>query len=71
VADCQGWSKGVLTQTILCEDHALRVAVVGLGKMGLLHANILNTLQGVELAAVCDKSGLIQRLFQRALTLPI
>jgi hypothetical protein len=33
-------------------DESLKVAVVGLGKMGLLHAGILNTLHGVELAAV-------------------
>jgi predicted dehydrogenase len=47
------------------EGNRLKVAVVGLGKMGLLHAGILNTLDGVKLAAVCDKSGLIRRFFKK------
>ena len=43
----------------------LRVGVVGLGKMGLLHASILSTLPEVELAAVCEKSSLIRSFFKR------
>ena len=42
-----------------------RVAVVGLGKMGLLHATILSTLDGAELIALCDKSLLIRRFSKR------
>lgn len=42
--------------------ESLRVAVVGLGKMGLLHASILNILPNVQLKALCDK-GLITRKF--------
>ena len=42
-----------------------RVAVVGLGKMGLLHATILSTLDGAELVALCDKSFFIRRFSQR------
>lgn len=38
--------------------EGLRVAVVGLGKMGLLHASILNVLSNVKLTAVCEKSGM-------------
>ncbi|MCJ7645816.1 Gfo/Idh/MocA family oxidoreductase [bacterium] len=38
-----------------------RIAVIGLGKMGLLHASLLNTIPGVKLVAVCEKSGLIRR----------
>jgi predicted dehydrogenase len=49
------------------EYDSVKVAVVGLGKMGLLHTGILNTLDGVELAAVCDKSGLIRRFFKKLL----
>jgi predicted dehydrogenase len=49
-------------------DENLKAAVVGLGKMGLLHAGILNTLHGVELAAVCDKSGLIRKFFKKLLS---
>ena len=48
----------------------LRVAVVGLGKMGILHASILNTLPNVEVAALCDKSyflrKFISKLFKKA-----
>jgi predicted dehydrogenase len=43
----------------------LRVAVVGLGKMGLLHASILNVLPNVELTALCDKSTLIRKFSKR------
>ena len=43
----------------------LRVAVVGLGKMGLLHASILNVLPNVELTALCDKSTLIRKFTKR------
>jgi predicted dehydrogenase len=43
----------------------LRVAVVGLGKMGILHASILNTLPNVELTALCDKSALIRKFCKR------
>lgn len=43
----------------------LRVAVVGLGKMGLLHTSILNTLPNVELAALCDKSSLIRKVCKK------
>jgi predicted dehydrogenase len=32
----------------------MRVAIVGLGKMGLLHAGIMNALKGVELCAISD-----------------
>lgn len=43
----------------------LRVGVVGLGKMGLVHAGMLSVLPGVELAALCEKSGLIRRFSKR------
>jgi predicted dehydrogenase len=38
-----------------------KVAIVGLGKMGLLHASILSTFDNVELVALCEKSALIRR----------
>jgi len=44
----------------------LRVAVVGLGKMGLLHAGILSFLPNVELAAFCEKSAIIRRFLKGA-----
>ena len=47
--------------------ESLRVAVIGLGKMGLLHASILNTLPNVELNALCDKSALIRKFCKKVL----
>lgn len=43
----------------------MRVAIVGLGKMGLVHAGILNVLPGVELVALCEKSSLIRRFSKK------
>ncbi|MCW4009500.1 MAG: Gfo/Idh/MocA family oxidoreductase [Candidatus Bathyarchaeota archaeon] len=43
----------------------LRVAVVGLGKMGLLHASLLNTLPEVQLAAFCEKNPFMRKLAKR------
>ena len=43
----------------------IRVAVVGLGKMGLLHASILNTMPNVEIVALCDKSHLFLRITKK------
>jgi predicted dehydrogenase len=39
----------------------LNVAVIGIGKMGLMHASILNTLPQVNLVALCDKSNFIRK----------
>lgn len=43
----------------------LRVAVVGLGKMGLVHSCILNVLPNVKLTAVCEKSRMTRRFFRK------
>lgn len=45
----------------------LRVGVIGLGKMGLLHAGVLNTLPDVELAAICEKSSFIRKIAKKAI----
>ena len=42
----------------------LKTAVVGFGKMGILHAGILNVLPKVKFVAVCEKSGLIRRFMK-------
>jgi predicted dehydrogenase len=44
----------------------LKIAVVGFGKMGMLHAGILNVLPRVKLTAICEKSGLIRRFLKKA-----
>ena len=43
-----------------------RVAVIGLGKMGLLHSSLLNVIPDVKLEAVCEKSRLISRFSKHA-----
>jgi predicted dehydrogenase len=45
----------------------LKVAVIGLGKMGLMHACLLNVLPSVRLSALCDKSWLIRTIAKRIL----
>ena len=45
-----------------------RVAVIGLGKMGLLHASLLSVIPDVKLAVVCEKSRLISRFSKNAFT---
>lgn len=44
---------------------SLKVAVVGLGKMGLLHASILNMMPNVEVVALCDKSSLLLKFVKK------
>lgn len=46
--------------------ESLRVAVVGLGKMGLLHASILNVLPNVQLTALCEKSVISRKFLKKA-----
>jgi scyllo-inositol 2-dehydrogenase (NADP+) len=46
-------------------EKKLRLSVIGLGKMGLLHASLLNVLPEVELVACCEKSALMNRLFRK------
>jgi len=43
----------------------LKVAIIGFGKMGMLHAGILNSLPNVQLAAICEKSGLIRKFLKK------
>ena len=38
---------------------AMKVGVVGLGKMGLLHAAIINSVPGVTVSAVCEKESFL------------
>jgi predicted dehydrogenase len=46
-------------------EEDVRVAVIGLGKMGLLHASILNASPHVHLVALCDKSHMLLRFFRK------
>jgi predicted dehydrogenase len=47
------------------EREKLKVAIVGFGKMGILHAGILNVLPEVKIVAICEKSGLIRRFLKK------
>jgi predicted dehydrogenase len=53
------WRLAVLSR------NDLRVAVIGLGKMGLVHSCILNVLPNVRLTAVCEKSSMTRRFFRK------
>ena len=53
------------------ENKELKIAVVGLGKMGLLHSSILNVLPRVQLTAFCDKSWLMRKIANRVLKVPV
>lgn len=44
--------------------EGLRIGVVGLGKMGLVHAGVLSVLSGVEVVALCEKSGWLRRFLK-------
>ena len=43
----------------------LRIAVVGMGKMGIVHSCILNVIPDVELTALCEKSSLTRRILKK------
>jgi predicted dehydrogenase len=43
----------------------LRIAVVGMGKMGIVHSCITNVIPDVQLVALCEKSTITRRLLKR------
>lgn len=45
----------------------VKVAVVGVGKMGLLHASILGADPGVELVALCEQNNIVRRFVKKSL----
>jgi len=42
--------------------NPLRIAVVGMGKMGLVHASILSSMPNVEIVGLCEKSRVLRRM---------
>lgn len=52
-------------------DRKLSIAVIGLGKMGLLHACLLNFMPNVRLSVICDKSWLMRAIAKRTLGGPL
>lgn len=49
----------------------MRVAVIGIGKMGLLHAGILNALEGVEVCSLSDTSKYLLGMVQNLKKVPV
>ncbi len=49
----------------------MRVAIIGIGKMGLLHAGILNALDGVELCAMSDTSKYLLGIVKNLKPIPV
>lgn len=49
----------------------MRVAVVGLGKMGLSHLSMIKAHPDVELAAICDSSGYVLGVLNKYTGVPI
>lgn len=49
----------------------MRVAVIGIGKMGLLHAGILNALEGVEVCSLSDTSKYLLGMIQNLKPVPV
>lgn len=48
-------------------SEKLKVGIVGLGKMGLLHASLLSVMPNIELTALCDKSWIMRKLAKNTL----
>ncbi|MDZ7291271.1 MAG: Gfo/Idh/MocA family oxidoreductase [candidate division KSB1 bacterium] len=49
----------------------MRIAIVGIGKMGLLHAGIMNALDGVEVCAISDTSKYLSGFVKSLTGLPV
>ena len=45
----------------------MRIGIVGFGKMGMLHGALLNSIEGVEIAAIADTSKMVLRAFKSVL----
>ena len=50
------------------DEKILKVGVVGLGKMGLLHACIANVMPSVVLSGLCEKSKTTRKLISKVLS---
>ena len=49
----------------------LHAGIIGLGKMGLSHAAILNPHPDVELVGVCDTSSIVLEAFKKFSTIRV
>lgn len=44
----------------------MKTAIIGLGKMGLLHTGLLNTLKNVEIKAIAEKEGFLKKYIKKS-----
>jgi len=44
----------------------MKAAIIGLGKMGLLHTGLLNTLKNVEIKAIAEKEGFLKKYIKKS-----
>jgi len=51
----------------LKRNNELNIGIIGMGKMGLLHASIVNTIPNTRLSAIYDKSPVLKRFAGKAL----
>lgn len=49
-------------------ERMFKIGLVGMGKMGVLHASILNSIQpDAKVTAVCESHGLLLRIYKKVL----
>lgn len=48
-------------------NKRVRIAVVGFGKMGLVHASILNTMPNVDFVAICERNSFVRKFVKKAI----
>jgi predicted dehydrogenase len=56
-----------LQKDLTTVNDTLKIAVIGMGKMGLLHASLVNSIPGASLVAIYDKSALMKRFMCKAI----
>ncbi len=61
------WFIGDSPQNKVQANMVLGVGVVGLGKMGLLHAGIINSLPSGRVVAICEKEGMLVKAARQLL----
>src|SRR5215831_16702196 len=60
-------NKKVIETTSHGVKSTLNVGIVGLGKMGLLHTGILNSVDNVKIIAISEKEKLIAKYLKNSL----
>ncbi len=48
-------------------SNSLKIAIIGMGKMGLLHASLVNSIPEASLVTIYDKSALMKRFLGKAI----